>query len=735
MPPPRNRPLSSPSRPPYRDSDYQTWNERPWPQNQRRQIAPDIIPLPDISPSPFQPIDPRPGFNYVDAPVRTAEGDCGTWLNALGCNFWFDDPVIRDDTGDFVDWELRSGVFDWGVNETEAWACYQGGNRVYCVSWRNEPPPPVPTLRRMPPLPNWQPNNTGEGWIPRCQYLVLIGTGFQFGSSEDSGPARNPDYEAWEQLGWNPGKYTGFVIPAYGPIVGLQYGGGEQGHYSLHCGGVGRPIVAGESAGINWSTPIFGHRSGNDRVVDTRGWSVWTGLWTFGDFWALPPGAHYGVNAILQTDPDQPTAPTYALFGPPGYKILHIIPAHRVGGVQPPFGRNPGRPIVLGSPCGLIPDPPPPPPPPRTEDDMACCNCSEIEAIIRRRLRPIFDFLQILENGQMRAPINPESQVKNRRNGLYTQPLSECGTYKPNNLTELLATLLAVDYHRSGWHELPAELPKTLLSYTDNEALEKIPNSMKLWEWYIKQFDGLVGNFPIKIQIKDTDPAQEGDQTQEIELSNLSEALAEMYGLQQTAAINGDLAINFLMRLAAEVVATKNSSLITQDHAKAISSYLGYKGNPINREIDYAFDPTRPDSLPDMLKEKKGQIIGWKNDDKDSVADYLQKLMFSAGIIKAVFLKTRSRFDELQEQIEAIAEPGADDMEDWRKFVQEMNNLRSQFNFFGENPYPNSRVKNRSADRTDPLNNRTDDGLPRPPRDNRRGNQGGGSSSNNPGGR
>jgi hypothetical protein len=47
------------------------------------------------------------------------------------------------------------------------------------------------------------------------------------------------------------------------------------------------------------------------------------------------------------------------------------------------------------------------------------------------------------------------------------------------------------------------------------------------------------------------------------------------------------------MRLASEVIATKNAALITQDYSKANAAFLGYKGNPARREIDYSFDPAK----------------------------------------------------------------------------------------------------------------------------------------------
>lgn len=259
------------------------------------------------------------------------------------------------------------------------------------------------------------------------------------------------------------------------------------------------------------------------------------------------------------------------------------------------------------------------------------------------------------------------------------------------NLIDLVRNSLTPIFYHAGLHQFPATVPQSLLTYSDGQTTS-INNVTDLLGWLVKQLDALMGQFPIEIEIEDADPLQEGNQTKKIELPNLSEAIAELYGLAITSSTNSDVAINMLMRLVAEVIGTKNATLITQDYAKANASYLGYKGNPKRREVDYSFDPTKLDTLDQLLKESKGYIQGWEEDDKNSVAEYLQKLMFASGVIKAAFFRDSKLIDNLKKEVEDLA-TGSKDADDgaWERFKQDLNDPLSPYNVGTDNPQPRIR--------------------------------------------
>ncbi len=238
----------------------------------------------------------------------------------------------------------------------------------------------------------------------------------------------------------------------------------------------------------------------------------------------------------------------------------------------------------------------------------------------------------------------------------------------------------------------PMKVQPNLLSYYDDQPPEEIKNFAHLFAWYISQFDSLIGEFPIKIDIEDIDPSKEGNQTKSMEFVNISEILAEIMGLLTMDVVNSDILINMSTRIAAETVGAKNAALIAQDYAKANADYLGYKGNIKKRDIQYSFDVSDLNRLDKLLQNSEQRIMGWENEDKNSVADYLAKLMFAAQIIKAVHFK-KSADGLINTAKNFTDEPIKDEDSEWTKFLHDINNPDSQFNINLDFPRP--RIKDR----------------------------------------
>ena len=255
-------------------------------------------------------------------------------------------------------------------------------------------------------------------------------------------------------------------------------------------------------------------------------------------------------------------------------------------------------------------------------------------------------------------------------------------------IPDMIQAYSSLLFHRAGLHEFPAELPKTLLGYSDGDKPEILKDFASYFHWYVKQFDALIGKFPIEITIEDADPAKPGKQTKILELPNISEALAEMYGLSINTGTNTDLSVNMLARIAVETVAAKNAALIAQDYSKGNASFLGYKGNTVKRDIKYAFNPTKFDTLDEFLATTTAQIEGWQEEDPETVVGFLQRIMFSAGIIKAVFHRDKDLIKQFEKEAASLLEKDKDlDDAKWLQFIQMINNADSKFNA-GDNPQP-----------------------------------------------
>lgn len=253
-------------------------------------------------------------------------------------------------------------------------------------------------------------------------------------------------------------------------------------------------------------------------------------------------------------------------------------------------------------------------------------------------------------------------------------PMPCCNTQEIEELLRLIAARLGVESY-------PASVPQSLIQDQPGDAIE-LQSLTELMGWFIQQTDALVGQFPVDIKIQDSDPTQEGDQTVELKLPNIAEAIAEIYALAVKSSTNSDIHTSFLMRLAAEVIATKNSSIIIQDYVRANAAFLGYKGNPKKRKIKYAFDPEGLSSLETILRESEKFVQGWQEDDPESVVNYLQKIVFSAGIIKASLFRNPRQYEQLLGEIGGLFNRASGDESDgsWEAFLEALNNPESRFN-------------------------------------------------------
>lgn len=237
-----------------------------------------------------------------------------------------------------------------------------------------------------------------------------------------------------------------------------------------------------------------------------------------------------------------------------------------------------------------------------------------------------------------------------------------------------------------GVNEFPGEVPKTLLNSGDNpesSGTTEIPNLTQFVLWIVKQMDSLIGEFPVKIKIKDADLVDEGNQELNIEVRNIAEALGDVYGHGASSLIVQNAQTNILLRLAAEAVSIKTATLINQDLAIANQEFMGYRTKRKKRDADSAFniakaDPNNIKSLSQILQSGKYKYQGFEFDDSAVLLEYLPKFMFAASIIKSVHLRTdEADIDSLQD---LASDTLADADNGWNNFVDEVNNPESFLN-------------------------------------------------------
>lgn len=254
-------------------------------------------------------------------------------------------------------------------------------------------------------------------------------------------------------------------------------------------------------------------------------------------------------------------------------------------------------------------------------------------------------------------------------------PMSCCCKSNQNN--DEIEALLRLIARRLGTDDYPVKVPQTLLSDRGSASVN-LESLTQFQAWFVRQMDALIGEFPVKVEIADEDPTASGNQAKTVNLPNLAESIAEIYGLTAKTAIDSDVHTSFLIRLATEAMAIKTATLITQDYASANASFLGYKGNQVKRNVRFAFNPNQPSSLSGILTEAGSEYVGWQNQDRESAFDYFQKLMFAAGIIKSVFFRKRNDVERMLGELKEFFDQS--DEGNWDEFVRQMNDPNSDFN-------------------------------------------------------
>lgn len=253
----------------------------------------------------------------------------------------------------------------------------------------------------------------------------------------------------------------------------------------------------------------------------------------------------------------------------------------------------------------------------------------------------------------------------------------ETPTCEPMNCNcEEMAEMIEALYLRLGCDQFPVSVPDTLIEDGANRQIEKadVPSLMA---WMVEQIDALTGQFPIEIEIEDTDPTQEGNQTQSIRLPNIAETLAELYGLLLKTSVTSDLHTDINLRLVAEVLSIKNASIVTQDYARANASFLGYRGNPKKRKINYSFDPENLGDLTKVLNESTKEVLGWTEEDPETVVGFLQRIVFVSGLLKEIFFRNKDRMPNLIEEIEGLTTQQEGSDESWNAFLRDLNDPQS----------------------------------------------------------
>ncbi|OKH38359.1 hypothetical protein NIES2119_09995 [[Phormidium ambiguum] IAM M-71] len=237
-----------------------------------------------------------------------------------------------------------------------------------------------------------------------------------------------------------------------------------------------------------------------------------------------------------------------------------------------------------------------------------------------------------LANGM---PYFPEKDIRNYGRQLYqANPNNVNGQVKPGNLIDVIAATIAAEYHRLGLQRLPAELPESLIPKT-NAAAElfdrdtvKVDNCLSFHEQVFKLHDEVLGQWPIHFKVTDD------GKTNDVKLWNLSEAIAEIYGMQTKVVEDADLAVHWGIRSATEASKAGNAALKTLHLLQELVKFTGAITVPGSLTVTSTFtpDPVAKQTTEQMLQPSTQTLIVTDIVDGSSLLELLKTISYAAQI-------------------------------------------------------------------------------------------------------
>ena len=192
-----------------------------------------------------------------------------------------------------------------------------------------------------------------------------------------------------------------------------------------------------------------------------------------------------------------------------------------------------------------------------------------------------------------------------------------------------------------GTNKYPMILPEYLLDdYLDKTVV--INDQVDFQVWSLKQWDALIGLFPIKIERTD-----ENGNKQMLKFENIAEAIAEITGLLAAIAFDADTAVNVATRATAEAIGSKTAVVQAISYLKAIVDHMGFQGQTTSIDVPISVTPgaigadgkLQENELKDFLKPSTQKTIGFKNTDPVDMRLILRRILEDGEISRAALYR------------------------------------------------------------------------------------------------
>jgi hypothetical protein len=156
-----------------------------------------------------------------------------------------------------------------------------------------------------------------------------------------------------------------------------------------------------------------------------------------------------------------------------------------------------------------------------------------------------------------------------------------------------------------------SSIPKRWI-YPGAKGQERVGNLIHLVELMVRADDKHRGYWPVKVKVKDADPAIEGDQPIELEFHSQADVFRELFQYLIDMEGDSDLTSNFALRGAFQTCQLHQLAVQNNAMLDAIVEYLDFKVNRTTARVPMPFDPFAgmDKSLAAQILEKIGFTDG-----------------------------------------------------------------------------------------------------------------------------
>ena len=225
----------------------------------------------------------------------------------------------------------------------------------------------------------------------------------------------------------------------------------------------------------------------------------------------------------------------------------------------------------------------------------------------------------------------------------------QCCSQNQNPIdTVLLARILReiMDLKKKvGTDEYPVKVPAHFnRELKDDGSLENpqmitVNNLTQLQGWQAKVLDGLIGQWGIGFEVRDTDPNKEGDQPGRISISNLAEFCSELYQHVFDMWLLQYQQTHLMQRHAVETMLSKKVAVQNNFLLDAIADYLGFHRTEKTQKIPFLLN-LDSERFEDFVSNAEKEILvqEYDHDPKKnpSLRDDLLIQRMAASVTQAV---------------------------------------------------------------------------------------------------